>query len=128
MNNKFTFGLVLVFGLLATLAYFVHFTVENRSMVGAYALGAVSTLLIGMIFWTMQLISTWLHSTWEQQRFRDNTKENLSNILAQQRVQNEQTKGALMLSDNALKHSPGQDEDSYLVFDESVFDDFEKEQ
>lgn len=125
MNNKFTFGLVMVFGLLATLAYFIRFTVESGSMVGSYILGIISALLIGLMFWSMQLVSTWLHSAWEQQRFRDNANENYGNLLAQQKIQNEQTKGALMLSNNALKHTP-QDEENYLVFDESAFDNIEE--
>lgn len=120
MDNKFKFGLALIFGLLATLVYFVYYTVENRSMVGAYSLGIISTLLIGLMFWAMQLISTWLHSTWEQKRFQDNAKENYANLLAQQKLQNEQTKGALMLADNARKHT-SQDGD-YLIFDDAVFD------
>ena len=62
--NKFTAGLVGLFGLLGMLAYFVWLTVESRSLVGAYALGIVSTLSIGFAFWAMQLVNTWLQNSW----------------------------------------------------------------
>jgi hypothetical protein len=129
MMNKFTAGLVGLFGLLGMLAYFVFLTIESRSMVGAYALGIVSTLGIGGVFWVMQLVNTWLQNSWEQKRFQDNAKENYANTLAQQKLQNEQTKGALLLAADARKQLPDNSDNNgnYLVFDESAFDDLESE-
>lgn len=120
--GKYEMILIIIFGLLGALAYFIHYTVDNRSMVGAYILGVLTVMVMWLIFWTMNLISAWVSNTWEQKRFQDNAKENYANLLAQQKLQNEQTRGALMLSDNARKHQP-QDEESYLVFDDALFDD-----
>lgn len=120
--NKFAFSLILIFGLFAMLAGFVWYAVTNESLVGAYILGIISTLLIGLLFWAMQLVNSWIQNSWEQKRFQDNAKENYTNILAQQKIQNEQTKGALMLADNARKFQPATEPDNYLVFDESMFD------
>lgn len=128
MMNKFTAGLVGLFGLVGMLAYFVWLTVENRSLAGAYALGVVSSLGIGFVFWAMQVVNTWLQNTWEQKRFQDNAKENYANTLAQQKLQNEQTKGALLFAADARKQLPADnDNGNYLVFDESAFDGLESE-
>lgn len=125
--NKFSAGLVALFGLLAMFAYFVWLTVENHSMVGAYALGVVSTLGIGLMFWAMQLVNTWLQNSWEQKRFQDNANENYANTLAQQKLQNEQTKGALMFAADSRKQLPTNNANNgdYLIFDESSFDTME---
>jgi hypothetical protein len=124
--NKFTAGLMALFGLLGMLVYFVWLTVENHSMSGAYVLGIISTLGIGLIFWAMQLVNTWLQNSWEQKRFQDNAKENYANTLAQQKLQNEQTKGALLFAADARKQLPADnDNGNYLVFDEADFDSLE---
>lgn len=129
MMNKFSAGLVGFFGLLGMLAYFVWLTVESRSMVGAYALGVVSTLGIGFAFWAMQLVNTWLQNSWEQKRFQDNAQENYANTLAQQKLQNEQAKGALMFAADARKQLPaGNDNGNFLTFDESAFDGMEDDE
>lgn len=123
--NKYTFSLLLFFSTLIALGYLVYHTTTNKSLVGSYILGVVSTLLIGLLFWSMQLINTWLHGMWEQARFQDNAKENYANMLAQQKAQNEQTRGALLLASDARKQVP--QESNFLTFDESVFDGLENE-
>lgn len=126
--NRFTAGLVGLFGLLAMLAYFVWLTVESHSLVGAYALGIISTLGIGLIFWGMQLVNTWLQNSWEQKRFQDNAEENYANVLAQQKLQNEQAKGALLFAADARKQLPVDKSNNgdYLVFDEADFDSLDE--
>ena len=126
--NKFTTGLVAAFGLIGMFVYFIWLTVESQSMVGAYALGVVSTLVIGFVFWAMQLVNSWLQNSWEQKRFQDNAKENYANTLAQQKLQNEQAKGALLFAADARKQLPADnDNGNYLVFDEADFDSMEDE-
>ncbi len=124
--NRFTAGLVGLFGLLAMLAYFIWLTVESHSLVGAYALGIISTLGIGLIFWGMQLVNTWLQNSWEQKRFQDNAEENYTNLLAQQKLQNEQAKGALLFAADARKQLPTDKNGNYLVFDEADFDSLDE--
>lgn len=123
MRDNVVFLIVLLLGVFGLLVWLAN----SGSVVAAYVLGVVTTLVLYVVYSIFELLRNREQANKEQVTFVANAKENLAMMQAMQNIQNKQNQAIMGQIGMAARYQPPvpDDNSSTFLLEDGIFDELD---